>query len=318
MFKNLRFKRISIRRSSLKTFGFFLLFSSLIWFFVQISKEYTQVIDIPVSYVNIPMDKTLSKNRPENLKLRIQDKGFAIWYYQLFKPTIKLDLGKATIDDGELIYNFEANREVLEDQVNINFEKARFIQEKIAIDYQPKKKKKIAVNPDIDLSYAVGYSANEPIKLRPDSVTVSGPENIIDTLQNLHTVYLKINDIKADIAGKVEIDTSNLGMLSFYTNEVAYSQNVEKFTEGNVKVPVEVLNVPINTNIVIFPKEVLVYFQVNLQQFEMVEAENFRVVCDFNDIDEGDDFIIAHIAEAPSFVRNLRLNERTIQFVIKR
>ncbi len=50
----------------------------------------------------------------------------------------------------------------------------------------------------------------------------------------------------------------------------------------------------------------------------MVEAENFRVVCDFNDIDEGDDFIIASIVKSPSFVRNLRLNERKIQFVIKR
>jgi hypothetical protein len=50
----------------------------------------------------------------------------------------------------------------------------------------------------------------------------------------------------------------------------------------------------------------------------MVEAENFRVVCDFKDIDEGDDFIIASIVKSPSFVRNLRLNERKIQFVIKR
>jgi hypothetical protein len=318
MFKNLRFKRISIKKSSLKTFAFFLLFSSLIWFFVQISKEYTQVIDIPLSFVNVPMDKSIAEQRPERLQLRIQDKGFAIWYYQIFRPEVKIDLGEASAEDGELVYNFEANREVLEDQVNINFEKARFIQESLSIKFQPKKKKQVKVNPDIDLSYAVGYSANQPVTLRPDSIQVSGPENIIDTLQRLNTVYVRISNIKSNVAGKVKIDTSSLGMLSFYTNEVVYSQEVEKFTEGNVKVAVEVLNLPDNTNIAIFPKQVLVYFQVNLRQYEMVEAKNFRVVCDFNDIDDGDDFIIARIAESPSFVRNLRLNERKIQFVIKR
>ncbi|MBZ9730500.1 YbbR-like domain-containing protein [Salegentibacter sp. JZCK2] len=318
MFKNIRFKRISIKRSSLKTFGFFLLFASLIWFFVQISKEYTQVIDIPVSYVNVPMDKSIAKERPQNLKLRIQDKGFAIWYYKIFRPEVKLDLGKALEENGELVYNFEANREFLEDQVNINFEKARFIQESLSIKYQPKKKKRVKVNPEIDLSYAVGYSAREPVKLRPDSIQVSGPENIIDTLQSLNTVYLRINNINTNVSGKVKIDTSSLGMLSFYTNEVSYSQEVEKFTEGSVKVPIEVLNLPENTNISIFPKEVLVYYQVNLKQYEMVKAENFRVVCDYNDIDDGDDFIIARISESPSFVSNLRLNERKIQFVIKR
>ncbi|SKB87654.1 YbbR-like protein [Salegentibacter salinarum] len=295
-----------------------MLFSSLIWFFVQISKEYTQVIDIPVSYENVPLDKTISKERPDNLQLRIQDKGFAIWYYQIFKPEVELDLGKASEEDGQLVYNFEANREVLEEQVNINFEKARFIQESLSVEFQPKKNKWVRVTPRIDLGYAVGYSASEPVSLQPDSVQISGPENIIDTLQNLNTVYLKINNISADVSGRVKIDTTNLGMLSFYNNEVTYSQKVEKFTEGSVQVPVEILNKPEGTNIAIFPKEVLVYYQVNLKQYEMVKAENFRVVCDFNDIDDGDDFIIARIAEAPLMVRNLRLNERKIQFVIKR
>lgn len=318
MFKNIKFKRISIKRSSLKTFAFFLLFSSFVWFSVQISKEYTQVIDIPVYYVNIPLDKSISKEKPENLKLRIQDKGFTIWYYQLFRPEIKLDLSKAFEENGALVYNFEANREVLEDQVNINFENARFIKENLAIQYQPKTEKKIKINPRINLSYAVGYSANKEVKLSPDSIKVSGPEDIIDTLQNLNTVYLKINNIKSNVSGTVKVDTSKLGMLNFYTTEVAYSQEVEKFTEGSVKVPVEIQNLPENTNVTIFPKQVLVYFQVNLRQYEMVEAENFKVVCDFNDIDEGDDFIIASIVKSPSFVRNLRLNERKIQFVIKR
>ncbi|WP_037320022.1 hypothetical protein [Salegentibacter sp. Hel_I_6] len=318
MFKNIRFKRISIKKSSLKSFGFFLLFSSLIWFFVQISKEYTQVIDIPVSYVNIPMDKSISKEKPEHLQLRIQDKGFAIWYYKIFRPEIKLDLGRAIEESGELVYNFEANREYLEEQVNINFEKARFIQETLAIKFQPKKKKLVKVAPRIRLNYAVGYSAGEAVTLRPDSVQVSGPGDIIDTLQTLRTRELQINNINSNVSGKVKIDTSNLGMLSFYTNEVAYSQKVEKFTEGSVSVPVAIRNLPENTNITIFPKKVLVYFQVNLRQYEMVEADNFKVVCDFNDIHEGDDFIIARIVDSPSFVRNLRLNERKIQFVIKR
>ena len=244
MFKNIEFKRVSVKKASLKTFGFFLLFSSFIWFSVQISKEYTQIIDIPVSYVNIPLDKSITKERPGFLKLRIQDKGFAIWYYKLFKPEVELDLGKAFEQNGNLVYNFEANRETLEDQVNINFEKARFIQESLAIAYQPKKIKKVKINPRIHLSYAVGYSASNEVSLNPDSIKVSGPESIIDTLQSLQTVKLQVNNIKADVSGKVDVDTSNLGMLSFYTTKVNYSQEVEKFTEGSVKVPVTVLNLP--------------------------------------------------------------------------
>jgi len=295
-----------------------LLFSSIVWFLVQISKEYTQVVNVPISYVNVPLDKSISKDRPKNIKLRIADKGFTIWYYQIIRPQVKIDLSKATVENGALVYNLQINREILEEQVEINLERANFLQDEVVIAFQPKAKKYIKINPKLSLDYAVGYSASDPVALKPDSVKVSGPQNIIDTLQVLNTVTKKIKHIGSNISGKIKIDTTNLGMLGFYQDEVFYSQKVEKFTEGKVEVPVEILNLPEGVDMSIFPKQVLVYFQVNLEQYEMVKASDFRVIVDYKEVDPGEDFVIANISKKPSFVSNLRFNERKIQFVIKK
>ncbi|MGA9326875.1 MAG: CdaR family protein [Salegentibacter sp.] len=318
MSKKVSIKIKPFKRANVKTFGFFLLFSALIWILVQFGKEYTQVIKIPVKYVNAPLDKSLA-DKPTALDLRLQEKGFVLlWDFQIFRPELTIDLSKAEVIDQQLVYVLHNHTDEIEGQLDVNLEDSNFIKDSIKIDFQPKQDKKVKVVPRLELSYAVGYSASEQVSLTPDSIKVSGPQSVIDTITEVQTQDLKINNINKDLSGKVKIDTSDLGMLSFYQTSVEYSQQVQKFTEGRLEIPVEVLNVPDNLNVVIFPKVVMVYYQVNLKDYEMVEAGDFRVVCDYNSVQPGDDYLLADVVDKPDLVTNVRLNERKIQFVIKR
>ncbi|MCM8570644.1 YbbR-like domain-containing protein [Gramella jeungdoensis] len=311
-------KRRTFKRSSLKTFSFFLGFAAVVWVLVQFSKTYTQLIEVPLHYINAPLDKSISDEKPDHVDLQLQDNGFSIYYYKIFNPGLTVDLSKARQTEKELVYRLENHLTEIEEQLKIDFEKSRIIQEEIVIPFQFKKEKMVKVLPNIEVNYAVGYSADDPIKLKPDSVKVSGPEKIIDSIITVPTKSIKLNKVNQDLEGTVDIDTSNLGMLSFYDNSVKYFQEVSKFTEGSAEIPVDVVNIPDGLNLAYFPKTVIVYYQVNLKEFEKVGASDFRVVCDYNSISQGDDYMVAQIAEKPAFINNVRLNERRIQFVIKR
>ena len=307
-----------LKKSNLQTFGFFLFFAALVWVLVQLSKDYTQVVSFPLEYVNPPMDKSIDKEKPVSVEVRMQDKGFSILYFKIFTPELLIDLEQTREEDGQLVYSIEANREEIARQLNIDFEQSNFLADEIIIGFQPRKLKRLKVVPKLNLSYAVGYSANDKLRLSPDSVDVTGPESIIDTISQLTTFPLKRSEISDDIRGKLVIDTTGLEMLSFYQHEVSYALEVEKFTEGQVLVPVEVENVPEDVNLKIFPQEVKLFFQVNLKQYDLVRPEDFTVVCDFEEITEGQDFLLAELIRKPEFVTNIRLSERKIQFIIKR
>lgn len=311
-------RRRIFKRSSVKTFSFFLAFSAIVWVLVQFSKTYTQTIEIPVKYINPPLDKSISDDKPDHVDLQLQETGFSIYYYKIFNPELTVDLSQAQDDGNKLIYPIEKHLSHIEEELKIDIKKSRIIQDEIVVPFQKKKEKMLKVIPRINVNYAVGYSADDPVELDPDSVKVSGAEKIIDTLTSVPTKVLNINKANTNIKGKVDIDTSGLGMLSFYDNNVNYYQKIEKFTEGSVEIPVEVVNVPSGLNLVYFPKTVIVYYQVNLRQFEKVTSAGFSVVCDYKEVNEGDDFMIAKIVEKPSFISNVRLNERRIQFVIKK
>lgn len=306
------------KRSSLKTFSFFLVFAAVVWVLVQFSKTYTQVIEVPLNYINVPLDKSISDEKPDHIDLQLQDNGFNIYYYKIFNPELTIDLSKARETDRNLVYLMENHLAEIEEQLKIDFEKSRIIQEEIVIPFQLKKERMLKVIPQIEVNYAVGYSADDPVKLEPDSVKVSGPEQIIDSVTSVPTRSIRLNKVNQDLDGNVEIDTSGLGMLSFYDSSVKYYQPVAKFTEGRAEVPVDVINVPEGLNLAYFPKTVILYYQVSLKRFDNVSSSDFRVVCDYSTLSEGDDYMLAQIVEKPGFITNIRLNERRIQFVIKR
>jgi len=284
---------------------------------VQFSKQYSEVIEIPVEYVNVPPDKLLLNN-PESLQLRVQENGFTVAWFSLFAPTITIDLAQAHVDDGNLVYDLIENRAQLQSQLELDMDNNQFLKEVLTVNFEQKQEKRLPVIFRSNIEYAAGYSAVSDLQFTPDSIMVSGPDNVLDTLSRLLTEPLTLSKVKNDREGAVYLDTTALPNVTFYKNKVEYSLDVEKFTEGKVQVPIEIMNVPRGLNVVIFPKEVVLFYQVNLKEFNKVTASDFRVVVDFNEVRGEQDFLIPQVIKKPDFTSNLRLNEKRIQFIIKK
>lgn len=319
MLKKLRSRtKTRFRKTDFNSFLFFLFFAIVIWIFVQFSKQYNEVLSIPVKYTNVPPDKLLRVDNPDRIQLRMRQNGFKIAWFSLFPPTLTIDLSNANEEEGQLVYVIDENRPDIVSQLDINFENSNFLKEAIVIEYEQKQEKKLPVVSRISLDYAAGYSAVENLRISPDSVRVSGPDNILDTLTALHTFPVKLNKVKEDVLGAVFLDTTALPNVTLYRNKVNYSVDVEKFTEGKVQVPIELINVPNGLNVVIFPKETVLFFQVNLKDFSKVTAADFRVVANFKDVKGNQDFLIPEVVHKPEFTSNIRINEKRIQFIIKK
>ena len=316
-----RIKTVSkarFKRTNINSFLFFLFFAVIIWIFVQFSKQYNEIINIPVQYVNVPPDKLITDDNPKDLKLRMEENGFRIAWKSLFPPTLNIDVDKTVLSNGKLLYVIDDHRSDIISQLNIDFEDNRFVKDILAINFQQKAERKLPVRSKIEVEYAAGYSASEEIRLQPDSVKVSGPDELLDTITALQTVPLILKKVKSNISGTIAIDTANYKGLTLYTELVNYSTAVEKFTEGSVTVPIELINAPEGMDVVIFPKETVLFYQVNLNDYSKITASDFRVVADFSEVRENQNFLIASIIKQPTFTTNLRLNEKKIQFIIKK
>lgn len=307
-----------IKRGPLKTFLFFLASSAVIWIFVQFSKQYTEAVELPLTYVNIPKDKMLVNKEPTSLDLRVRDYGFNIARYKMLPPDLTIDVSEAREEGGQLVYDLEQQKQAILSQINLDYDDATFLQDRITIDYEQKEVKTVDVVSNIELGFSVGYSALEEIKLEPDSVKISGPSSVLDTLEEIGTVPIRITNISEDIKGNVKLDTEGLENVTLFQDEVQYSLRTDKFTEGKVEIPIELMNVPEDYNVVVFPKEVMVYYQVSLQDFDKIKPTSFKVVVDFRNTLPEEGYLLAQVVQKPALVNNVRLSEKRIQYVVKR
>ena len=310
--------RTRFRKTDINSFLFFLIFAIVIWFFVQFSKQYNEILSIPLRYVNVPPDKLLKEDNPQNIQLKMQENGFRLAWFSLFPPTLSIDVSRANEQNGQLVYVFDENRAQILEQLSINFDDNNFLKDALVIAYEQKREKKLPVISRIEVEFAAGYSAVEELRVEPDSVMVSGPDNILDTLSAIKTFPVTFSEVKKDLAGSVLLDTTSLPKVTLYSKRANYQLDVEKFTEGKLQVPIELINVPENLNVVIFPKETVLFFQVNLKDFNKVTASDFRVVANFKNVRDNQDFLIPEVVEKPEFTSNIRLSEKRIQFIIKK
>jgi len=318
MQNKVKIRKPLIKRGPFKTFLFFLGFSTVVWIFVQFSKEYTEAVELPISYINVPKDKILSPENPSKLDLRVKENGLHIAFNRLFPKVLYLDVSDSKMENGKLIYNLEEQKSALLSQLNLAYDKAEFLKQTLNISYQQREVKKVPIRSNVELDFAVGYSALDDVEFQPDSVMVSGPKGILDTLSEVQTKVLRLENINNDISGTVNLDTAKLERLTFYQTKIDYTLRTDKFTEGKVQVSIDLVNVPEGMNVVIFPKEVTVIYQVSLKKFNSVKKEDFRVMADFKNAVNSDGYLLVQITEQPPQVNNVRLNEKKIQFVIKR
>ncbi|WP_205589263.1 YbbR-like domain-containing protein [Mesonia aquimarina] len=309
--------KIPFKRKNLKAFSFFLVFAVFIWLIVQFSKDYEQTISVPLILENSPKDKLVEKKQ-EVLRFSVQENGFSLAWLKLFNSSIKVDLENLPASKSNLLYIIPQQKDSIKQILNIKTNNIRFLEDTIAIPFLQKSTKKIAVKSSIKVSYAPGYSSQKPLAILPDSIKISGSIKNIDTISEIFTEELNLKNIKADQKGSVALDTTTISQVSFYRTKVDYTLDVEKFTEGRVEVPIEVINNPENTDISIFPKKVVVIFSVSLKDFELISKNDFSVICDFSEIEKEQNFIIPKLIKQPKFISDARLNINKVQFIIKR
>ena len=164
----------------------------------------------------------------------------------------------------------------------------------------------------------LGYDAVGPFKLEPDSVRVIGPKILVDSVQSVTTEGFSIQDVNSNINSNVKLEPLQNSQLRLSHDRVQIQAEVVKFTEGSVKVPVIIKNLPEGVNLSIYPKQVEVIYYASLDAFKSIVSNSFIVECDYLETVNSElNFLIPKIITKPENVKEARLNTKRIEFILQ-
>jgi hypothetical protein len=316
MIKTLKSQLLSsIKSKKINIFLLFLLSAFIILIFNKLSKEYTNTLLFQIDKENVPLEHVILTDSSNILAITLKTHGFKWLNYYMSDPKVKIDFAKDVYKkDSTYIWhksiNYLANTQ-FDDQVEL----LNISPDTLYFKYGVNLVKKVPVKLKSNIKYALGYDISGDYQLKPDSVTIIGPNVLVSKLDFIETKEVSMVDVKTDIKNVLDLNLPNEADLKFSNKTSVLKASVKKFTEGKLKVPIEVINAPKGSKIKYFPKEITVSYYVSLNNFNSVTVKDFKVVCDYSKVVKVST-LIPELVAIPKEVKNAKINQQQIEFII--
>lgn len=303
----------------LKTFFVFLCLSILFWLLIKLSKNYTSYVIFDANYINLPIDKVVQNDPINEIEVLIESTGFNLLKYKLKHNNITFDLSKIAYKSGNDYYYLpNKNTSELSKQMNLETEIKRFVQDTIHFKLGVNKRKKVPVILDAEIHFKLGYNFVENLTIFPDSVEIIGPEIQLTNISSIATKKVNLIDVSSKIEKEVLLDISKYKNIVFSENKIKIKAEVDKFTEGSLKVPFKIENLPDSYQITTFPSEVNVIYKVALSNFNKITQDNFEIICDYNEtLKNNSSHLIPKFKNQNILITSAKIVPNKIEFLIQ-
>jgi len=156
--------------------------------------------------------------------------------------------------------------------------------------------------------------------VEPNEISISGPEVLIDSITEIRTESMNLEDINSSILLNLPIITLDKNSnVRYSVNEVTVSGTVEKFTEAKLQLPFSVRNLPNNYNITTFPDKVDVIFLIGLSDYNKINQNDFKIICDYNTTIKNElNYLIPEVVSKPAMVTEYKIIPNQIEYLIKK
>ena len=312
------FKKI---RSVYKTrkfnvFVFFVLLALIYSMISKLTSNYTKTIVFVVKPVDVPSDQVVLDQSIDSIRLELEGYGYNLAKYYIDQPIIEISLNDLNKVKSKYQWTKQRNFSDLQSKFNKSVRLVSSSVDQIEFIIEQYESKKVPVELKLELDYKSGFDSFNEYKLSKDSIMITGPNSLIDTINMIQTHKLVLNQIDSEINTKIRIKPSENKNITHSDTELDFQLKVEKFTEESIKVPITIVNIDDNMKINYYPKVVSVLYRVSIREYKSVNPMDFRVECDLNTINRDNSVLISSITKKPNNVRKCRIENNQIQYVI--
>jgi len=298
-------------------FTLFLILALLFSVLTKLSKDYTQTVVFNLKYKNIPENIVIINDSTHVLNITLSTYGFKLIKYYMSKPSVVINFNP--LEKFDTHYLWEEKREfskiVSQFEQNVKIETVNT--STIVFRYGSNQVKKIPVILDAAINFSSGFDLISDYIITPDSIKVIGPKILTDSISQIVTKKLVLEDVNTTISNLVMLKLPKQDKnLKYSHSQVQITAKVDKFTEGSISVPVTIINVPDSIKLKYYPKEVSVIYYTSLSDFKSITSSSFIVECDYKLLSNQDTYLIPKIVKQPNRIKKLRLTEKRIEFIL--
>ena len=305
------------RSKKLNVFVLFFIISLTILILSKLSQNYQGTLVFKVKPTNIKETQVILNDSSNQLNITLDTYGFKWLRYAVSKPIVEVDLESDVIlKDSILIWTEKKGFSNISKQFGKDIKVININPDSLVFRYDINQVKKVPVKADLDVSFLQGFNTLDSIKVTPDSIKLIGPASLLKSIDFIQTKHKSFSDLKGNVDKPIQLVVDSISdEVKVESNIVQFHLEVSKFTEGVVMLPLTIVNVPEDVKINYFPKQITVKYATTINDFNSISEEDFKVECDYAN-SKNKSYLIPKIVASPKNVKNIRLQEQQIEFII--
>ena len=259
----------------------------IFWFFIKSEDTYSVTTSIPLVARNLQEQKTYKEEVPESIIVTLKGSGRAfIWlrFFDNFYEDYKAVIDLSSIADE---YNFELdqyyknNPEKIVLPTSLDLEFVEVISPRnIKINLDQYLVKKVPIMSEIMVTTSAGYIQVGEV-FSPDSISIGGPQEIVDTIDFVKTQKDTLVDLVSSIESEFLIINPDR-VVDFDPKKVKGFINIQPISETIVTgIPVKLINKPNDINVFVNPATVSLTIVGGLDQIAKIGSTDIEVLINF-------------------------------------
>jgi YbbR domain-containing protein len=255
--------------------------ATLFWFAVVTENIYEYDVDIAIVAVNVPEGKIIANDLPATAHVRFEGKGRALLSL-LFSREARLVLDLSNVRrrqafalQRQMVHSRRGGLELTPLQI--------FYPDTVWVRLTALLAKPVRVSADVKIATIPGYAVMPPLRVKPDSVIISGPEEIVQTIDSVVTESKEFSNVQQSFSTLLRLQAFPKSRQITLSNQtVQFDADVQKLIEVTLQeIPVQVHNVPRHLKITPVPSTLSLTVEGGEKLLLHLKKENILAYIDY-------------------------------------
>ena len=273
------------------------------WFMVNLSREFSITVEVPVELVNLPENLALSSEVPEHVSVNVTGEGWNLLPVYTNPPSISIAADSRQINMNEQVRNQMgafSNLNILQVEPN-----------SVTVETEEKGSKRVPIDSQVEFEFRPQFGLLQSPTFEPDSVTITAARSILEDIEAWETEEITYDDINRSFEEVITLESPGSN-ISVDPSTVTLRVDVSEYTEAEVRIPIRTRNLPAGKAVTYNPSSVTVRFDVPLELYADVQGTRpFSVYVNYADLERDTTGYITPQVEKIADDFNVRL--RSIQ-----
>lgn len=277
-------------RERIIVFVLALILALALWLMVNLSRDYTLNIELPIQLGGVPAEKALVEDLPSTATVSVTGEGWKLINLYNNPPSINIDVSDTEVD------LFDQVQQQMNAMLNINIQRVQ--PQNLTVQLGDRISKKVPVRSAVNVNFSEQYGFLEPPTINPDSITIEGAASLLEGIEEWSTDSVQINNVTKDISQTVPLEPPS-ELVSLSQSEVNFEADVVEYTEGEMQANISTRNLPPGRMVSYSPLAITIKYDVPIEEYTDVQDENpFDVYVSYQQIlEDSTGFVTPQIEE---------------------